>query len=72
MSIVESQTVYPPVLTSRIEDVIMHIPRMFDVFYGYGFVDSYIAINAPFENNIQWYEYQEQNTFVTNYDQPIC
>lgn len=44
----------------------------FDIFYGNGFVNSVLDESSPFGNNIEWYEYQEQNTFVTNYDQPIC
>ena len=44
----------------------------FDTFYGNGIVDSALNVSAPFENNIEWHEYQAANSVATNFDQPIC
>lgn len=80
MTVSEYVTIYPPFLVSRIENYPYVPPREqreailddFDIFYGNGIVDSALNMSAPFENNIEWHEYQAAKSVATNFDQPIC
>lgn len=45
----------------------------YDVFYGNGFVDSWLDSEASFENNVEWHENQLKKSVTAKYNnQPIC